>query len=616
MKRYFALAALVLGLPLSAAMADETAPPNIGQLDRQLGAMFKEGGIPGASFALIENGKVVFAKGYGYADIASKIPATADTPFRAGSISKSITSIAVMTLVEQHKLSLDAKLADLAPEVHFVNPWEKTNPVRLVNLLEHTTGWPDISTRVLAKDERSWSTLQGVQFTSREFVSRWKPGTFTVYNNAGPAVAGVALEKASGKTFDAYVRDTVLRPMGMATADFDLTPDLARRIAKSYIPDGTITPYQYIVLKPAGSLNVSARELAQLARFYLGRGTVDGRRILSPASVDRIERSESNLASKDGFTKAYALGNAIFPDSGPTFRGHNGSIDSFTSVMGYNRRSNSGYVLMANGGAGVDFATPIAHVVQAYLTRGLKMTSALAVKLSDADLQKYAGFYRVITPPNTLLRPYVEVLSLARVQAGEGRLIVSGKDFFPVSAHVFRRFDREDPSLAFVEDDGNVYRVGAFNASVKEPLLLVVLLFLVGAVIVLGALFGIVMLVPWIVSSVRGRLAARGGLLVRVAPLASIATFAVALALPIMAFSDSGASAVHQLADIGPYSLTVLVSSILAPLFALTGVILALRNSDAGWLIRGYAAKVSLALLMVTGYLAAIGWLPAMTWNM
>ena len=332
------------------AVAGPLPPKNLAELDRQLADIFRTGKVPGASVALIENGRITFAKGYGFADMARKIPATADTPFRAGSISKGITSIAVMTLVEQHRLSLDAPIATLLPQVHFANPWEKTDPVRLVNLLEHTTAWPDISTRVLAQDGPGWSTLKGVQFTMREFVSRWQPGRFTVYNNAGPAVAGLAIEKVTGKTFDAYVRDAVLRPMGMKTADFDLTPDLAKRIAKSYAPDGSETPYQYIVLKPAGSLNVSARELAQLAQFYLFDGFTDGPRILTPASVSRIEHGESNLGAKFGFENSYGLGNAIFPDAGMTFRGHNGSINSFTSVLGYNRASNSGYVLMANGG--------------------------------------------------------------------------------------------------------------------------------------------------------------------------------------------------------------------------------------------------------------------------
>jgi CubicO group peptidase (beta-lactamase class C family) len=601
---------------LAAAPPPAPVPTSIPELDRRLAALFKENGIPGGSVAIIQNGEVTFAKGYGYADVSRKVAATADTPFRAGSISKGVTSVAVMTLVEQKKLALDTPIATLVPEIHFANPWETTDPVRLVHLLEHTTGWPDISTRCLAKDEKSWSTLQGVQFASADFVCRWKPGRFTVYNNAGPAVAGYAIEKVTGQSFDAYTRDAVLRPMGMATADFALTPDLAARISKSYARNGTETPYQYIVLKPAGSLNVSARELAQLARFYLGRGTVDGRRILSPESVDRIERGESNLGARFGFPYAYGLGNAAFWDTGVTFRGHDGSIDSFTSVLGYNVRTRTGYVLLANGGEGIDVATPIAHLVQAFLTNGIAMTPPQTVSVSQNELQRYAGLYRTITPPNDLLRPYTEILGLTRVSAGNGRLVVSGNDFLPTAPHSFRRYDREEASLAFLEDAGSVYKIGAFSAQQKEPLWRIVIIWITGGLVVLGAVIGIVMLIPWIVSAGRGRLAARGGLTMRLLPLAAIVTLAVMFVLPFVAFTGSGTTAVRQLAEPSLYSIAILACSVLYPLLALICLVMAVRRRSAAVFARVYCGATSIALLVVAGYAAGIGWLALRTWTM
>ena len=112
--------------------ASAKAPESLADLDRQLGTMIQERHIPGASVAVIENGQVVLAKGYGYADTTARTPATADTPFRAGSISKSFTAIAVMQQVEQHHLDLEDRVASLLPQVKFANPWERTDPVRLV----------------------------------------------------------------------------------------------------------------------------------------------------------------------------------------------------------------------------------------------------------------------------------------------------------------------------------------------------------------------------------------------------------------------------------------------------------------------------------------------------
>jgi CubicO group peptidase (beta-lactamase class C family) len=615
--------AAALAVLASTAKADTAKPvQSLGELDAKLAQAFKDAGIPGGEVAIVEHGQVVFVKAYGLADVRNKIPATPESVFRAGSISKSITSIAVMSLVEQKKLSLDDKLASRAPEVTFVNPWEASDPVRVVNLLEHTTGWPDISTRVLAEDGPGWSVGKGVAFTMPEFVSRWKPGHFAVYNNAGPAVAGLIVEKVSGQSFNDYVDAHVLRPMGMASADFELTPALGPHIAKSYATDGSETPFQNIILPPAGSLNTTARELAQLVRFFLGRGTVDGKQILNPASVERIERSESNLASKDGFVEDYGLGNAPFTGSGIIFRGHNGQIDSFTAVYGYLMRCNCGYVLMANGGRsdGANFGTPMAALVEGYLTRGLTMTPPPAVAVPGTELEKYAGIYRVVTPPNNLVKPFVDLLGFSRVSAAHGKItivsLIGGADYVPVAPHVFRRTDREQPSVAFEEEDGRVYKIAFLNAAEKQPLWLAGLVALIAAVLVLGTAGGIIGLVVWAVASFRGRLHARGGWMVRIAPLLSVLALLVTAALVVRVIAGSNTSAFTQLATVGPYSLTIFATSLLYPLFALWGLWLTYRRIDASLAVRLYAGAMSAAMLALSAYMLPIGWIGLRSWTM
>ncbi len=595
--------------------ADGPPPADLAALDAALARVFAEGAVPGASVAVIEAGEVVFAKGYGLADVAKQRPATADTPFRAGSISKSVTAVGLMTLVERGKLSLDARVADAAPEVAFDNPWESTQPLRLVHLVEHTSGWPDIGTRVLAKDEPGWSVAEGVRFMSPAFVSRWAPGRFMVYCNAGAAVVGVAIERAAGQPFDDFARDAVLRPLGMARADFAATPEILRSVAKSYAGDGSETPYQHIVARPAGSLTVSARELAQLVRFYLGRGRVDGRRLLAPASVARIERSESNLAAAAGFVDGYGLGVAPLPDAGVSFRGHNGSIDSFTSVLAYSARANAGYVLMANGGAGVDFASPAAQLVQRYLTRALPMAPPPARSATAAELERYAGFYRNVTPPNDFLRPVSDGLGWARVTLAGGALRRGGHALIPVAPGIFRRDDREAPTVAFVTEGDRVYALTAFNASVREPAWKPLAALAVGALLAVGAAAGLAMLVPWSIAAARGRLAARGGAAVRFVPFAGVAALVATLGVPIALFLGSPTSA-RPLAEIGPWSLLVLVASTLVPLLGAAGLVLARRRVQAGGFVRALAAGTSLALLAASAYLAAIGWIGARTWAM
>jgi CubicO group peptidase (beta-lactamase class C family) len=619
--RSLALSAAVVVMLVASSGADEAkpgaAPQTLEQLDERLAKQFKDDGIPGAAVAVVEDGALAFVKGYGLADKAKGVAVTPDTVFRAGSISKSLTGIAIMTAVQDGKLSLDSRLRDLAPEVKFANPWEQTDPVRLVHLLEHTTGWPDISLRVLTTDRKDWTLQRGVQESSPEFVCRWKPGRFAIYNNAGPAVAGLVLERASGEGFDAYMRERVLRPMGIATGDFELTPELASRLSKSYASDGSETPFQHIILGPSGSLDTSARELSQLVRFYLGRGTVDGREILTPASVERLERGESTLASASGFAEyAYGLGNIAFPDTGATFRGHNGGIDSFSSVYGYSQAAKAGYVLLANGGGGVNIAQPAAQLVQAYLTRKLPHWPVATAGVDAADLAAAAGVYRSITPSNTLTHPYQEILGLRWVKAGQGRLVVGGHDYFPAGGRVFGRADRETPSFAFVEADGRTYRLQVITAAVKERPWRVAAIAAVLGLLVLGALVGLLMSPIWLVAGLRGRLGARGGAGVRLLPLLAVIALLVTFGLPFGYLVSGAIPEALRLAHPGPYSYAILASSLLFPLLALLGLWRALVAPDVGRIVRLYAALTSLAVLAFSAYAAAIGWLPARTWTM
>ena len=141
-----AITCLLLLAVWAPAKAADVAKPSgsLDELDKRIAKILSDAKVPGTSVTIIENSQIVLSKGYGFADLKTRTPVTPDTVFRAGSISKSFTSIGIMMLVEEGKLSLDAKLSDLMPELRYANPWEATDPIRLVHLLEHTTGFDDI----------------------------------------------------------------------------------------------------------------------------------------------------------------------------------------------------------------------------------------------------------------------------------------------------------------------------------------------------------------------------------------------------------------------------------------------------------------------------------------
>ena len=227
---------------------------------------------PGVAVAIVHRDLPEWVAGVGLADVATGRPATAETLFRIGSASKTFISLAVLELVDEGKLTLDTPLRKIAPEIGFDNRWEATDPVRIVDLLEHTTGWDDIHLRDYAEQAPpGWTTRQGIDFCRRSRVSRWPPGTRSAYCNDGPAVAAYVVEKLSGERFEDYVGEHFFTPIGMQTATY-FQPPKGVPAAVLYHPDGT-TPYPYwnILIRPAGSINASAEDMAAYVRFYLNR---------------------------------------------------------------------------------------------------------------------------------------------------------------------------------------------------------------------------------------------------------------------------------------------------------------------------------------------------------
>jgi CubicO group peptidase (beta-lactamase class C family) len=371
MRNLFAALALSIGFVALAQAADEKAAKpaaTLEELDKRLADTFTKAKVPGVSVTIIEGGQIVLTKGYGYADLKTKKPVTPETVFRAGSISKSITAIAVMMLVEEGKLSLKAKLADLMPELKYDNPWEKTDPIRLVHLIEHTTGFDDITFRHYLLEGKDVPLSDAVNRYG-PYKSRWKPGTMTSYCNAGPVIAGRIIEKVSGQRFQDFIATRLTSPLAMESAYWTREPQITDRISKSYKDtEGNEEAFVEILARPSGSLNVTSKDLAKLPLLMLGRGTLDGKTYLSTASVERIERPESNDGARAGLKYGYGLGNMVYAGKKGIFHGHDGGIDGFVSKYEYAPGQGAGFVVMANMGASEVFTA--GEEIRSYLERG------------------------------------------------------------------------------------------------------------------------------------------------------------------------------------------------------------------------------------------------------
>lgn len=194
---------------------DDTPEPvqSIEELRQQLEKILKDTRTPGMSVAIVHRDGPEWITGLGKADLASDRAATSETLFRIGSTSKAFASLSILRLANEGKLSLDDPVRKLAPEVWFENRWEASDPVRVVDLLEHTTGGDDMHLREYAKDAPGMSLREALDYDHHSRISRWPPGTRMAYCNSGPAVAAYIVEKITGQRFEDYVQRTFSRPL-------------------------------------------------------------------------------------------------------------------------------------------------------------------------------------------------------------------------------------------------------------------------------------------------------------------------------------------------------------------------------------------------------------------
>ena len=289
--------------------------------------------LPAVSIALVAGERIVWAQGFGYQDPEQKIPATAHTLYRVGSVSKLFTDIAIMQMVESGKINLDAPVNEYIPDFHPQNPFGQ--PITLRELMSHRAGLlrePPIGNYFDPSQPTLQSTVRSLNTTALVYP----PGSQLKYSNAGIAVVGYTLQALNHELFPEYLKKAVLVPMGMSESSFAPDPALIRNLAKAYMwsYDGLKFPAPTfeLGLAPAGSMYSTVTDLAQflIVLFNRGlgpRGQVIGREILEQMWLPQF--------AKPGEKKGYGLGFALSELDGHRVIGHGGAIYGFaTEVVG------------------------------------------------------------------------------------------------------------------------------------------------------------------------------------------------------------------------------------------------------------------------------------------
>jgi len=335
-KLMLVLMALLLAGPVPAEEEGLPDPTTLEELQAAIVEIMEDDDLPAVGIALVDIDGPVWIDALGKSDLEEDVDANADSMFRIGSTSKMFVALAVLKLVEEGRLSLDDKLADLAPEIAFENPWEDSDPVRIVHLLEHTTGWDDIHLPEYGhNDPKPASLKEGLDFHPHSRVSRWKPGSRMSYCNSGPPVAAYVVQKVTGIEFERYVKEAYFEPMGMATTTYRLSDDVVAKGVTAYANGNEPQDYWHIIMRPSGAINASPRDMAKMAALFLNRGVVDDRQLLSPSSLDRMETTGSTPAAKAGQQVGYGLHNYSSVHEHWVYRAHDGGVNGGLTEFAY-----------------------------------------------------------------------------------------------------------------------------------------------------------------------------------------------------------------------------------------------------------------------------------------
>lgn len=332
-----------------------TAVPGMASYDRIVPALMKKWGIPGGAVAVVRDGRLVLARGYGWADVEAKTPVQPDALFRIASVSKPVTAAAILKLVEEGRLDLNARAYafrdDLAPPPGgVVDP--RVREVTVRQLLHHAGGWDrDRGFDPMFRPDVAAQAVGAPAPASAETVMRYmlgqpldaEPGTRYAYSNFGYAVLGRVIEKASGESYEAYVRRAVLAPAGITRMRLgrsrlaDRAPDEVRyydgATAPSVFPGGGTVPLAYggfhlEAMDAHGGWIASAVDLLRFATAVDGSPT---RQDVLGADAVRAMVAAPPAPLWSNSPLHYAMGWMVRPVEGNWW--HDGSLPGTTSLL-------------------------------------------------------------------------------------------------------------------------------------------------------------------------------------------------------------------------------------------------------------------------------------------
>ncbi|MFN4261052.1 MAG: serine hydrolase [Gemmataceae bacterium] len=356
--------------------------------------------LPGLSIGIVHDQELIWAKGYGYADVEKKIPATPRTVYRIASISKLFTSIAILQLRDQGKLHLDDPVAKHLPWFQIKIPHADAPAITIRHLLTHTSGLPRESDFPYWNDNQFPTRQQLIdKLPSQE--APYPPETKWKYSNLALSLAGEIVSAVSGKPYEEYVQQHILAPLDMTSSAVGVPQSLRSRLAVGYgrrLPDNTraIRPFTDLRgINPAGALSSNVEDLAQFAALQFRDGPAGGAQILKGSTLREMQRVHWLMPD---WKSGRGLGFHIIHRDAGDLVGHGGWVAGYQSAFYCRPTDKIAVIALFNADDGLPYpGMPDSVVDRAFQWVGpalRKATTPIEDIQPRPEWQKYVGKFR------------------------------------------------------------------------------------------------------------------------------------------------------------------------------------------------------------------------------
>ena len=341
--------------PTATALDSDTTD----RIDRFLRSRMAEDGIPGLSVAIADEAGIRYATGYGSRDLAENEPATPETVYGIGSVSKSFASLSVLQLVADGSLALDDPVTDYLDV-------DVPESVTLHHLLSHTSGYPSLAASEALLARQMGTGEAGVPLGSLADVRAHvdgardeiagEPGEHWMYCNSGYTLVGEVIEAVTGDDYTAYVTREVLEPLGMArlTFDGDRFETFEDRMTPYFAQDDSPEPYPLPIREQsaaAGGLLAPVTDLVEYCRAHLRGGELDGTRLIDAETLERAYEPYAETPAGP-----YGYGWRTREVDGERIIGHGGSIAVSSAYAGFSPDHDLAIAVLANTSPGYGLA--------------------------------------------------------------------------------------------------------------------------------------------------------------------------------------------------------------------------------------------------------------------